>query len=122
MILSIKATVFLKIGYLRKNLFFVVAYLSVLCYNISEICRSGETGRHAALRWLWEKSRGGSSPFFGTIFLGVIEALFFYDTRRLSHGYVFTADFRFKFWFLDCVGSGGSLFFISADGAVKAWH
>ena len=27
---------------------------------------SGETGRHAALRGLWEKSRGGSSPFFRT--------------------------------------------------------
>lgn len=30
------------------------------------LCGSGETGIHAALRWLWEKSRGGSSPFFRT--------------------------------------------------------
>ena len=26
----------------------------------------GETGRHAALRWLWEQSRGGSSPLLPT--------------------------------------------------------
>lgn len=29
------------------------------------ICRSGETGRHAAFRSLWVKARGGSSPLFG---------------------------------------------------------
>lgn len=28
--------------------------------------RSGEIGRHAALRGLWEKSCRGSSPLFGT--------------------------------------------------------
>jgi preprotein translocase subunit SecD len=30
-------------------------------------CRGGEIGRHAALRWLWEKSHRGSSPLSGTI-------------------------------------------------------
>jgi hypothetical protein len=29
-------------------------------------CRGGEIGRHAALRWLWEKSHRGSSPLSGT--------------------------------------------------------
>ena len=31
------------------------------------MCRGGEIGRHAALRWLWEKSHRGSSPLSGTI-------------------------------------------------------
>ena len=28
--------------------------------------RSGEIGKHAAFRTLWEQSLGGSSPLFGT--------------------------------------------------------
>ena len=30
------------------------------------ICRGGGIGRRAVLRWLWEKSCGGSSPLLGT--------------------------------------------------------
>lgn len=36
---------------------------------IFDECGSGEIGRHAALRGLWEKSRGGSSPFFRTKYI-----------------------------------------------------
>mgnify|MGYP006909084784 CR=1 FL=1 len=37
--------------------------------NFENTSRGGETGIHAALRWLWEKSCRGSSPLLGTIIL-----------------------------------------------------
>ncbi len=35
-------------------------------FDIDKKRRGGETGIHAALRWLWEKSCRGSSPLLGT--------------------------------------------------------
>ncbi len=44
-----------------REMCYILRY--TLIYHIS---RSGGIGRHAALRGLWEKSRRGSSPLFGT--------------------------------------------------------
>ena len=35
--------------------------------NMPAICRGGEIGRHATLRWWWAKALAGSSPVLGTI-------------------------------------------------------
>ena len=47
------------------------AYLSY--GTLLVVSGSGETGRHAALRWLWEKSCGGSSPLFRTMYRVVLD-------------------------------------------------
>ena len=38
-------------------------------YGKRKLCRSGEIGKRAALKMLWEQSLVGSSPTFGTFFI-----------------------------------------------------
>ena len=49
-----------------------------------KMCRGGEIGRHAALRWLWEKSHRGSSPLSGTSFRQGFSWRASEDLRKLS--------------------------------------
>lgn len=35
--------------------------------HVLATCRNGGTGRRARFRSVWEQSRGGSSPLFGTV-------------------------------------------------------
>ncbi len=50
--------------------------VQVLSPALFFISASGETGIHAALRWLWEQSRGGSSPLSRTASMPPLWAAF----------------------------------------------
>ena len=65
------------------------------------VCPGGATGTRAALRWLWEQSRGGSSPLPGTsaektrfylVFSALVLVFSRYDSLALYRLMYHTAD------------------------------